>query len=86
VCQNLTKDNIICEDNLNVAVGNVNCVIQSVNNEQIVCKPDLSFPGINQDSSDVMVGFLIKDSPHKPIITFLIFCFTQIDLVYTMNR
>ena len=61
-----------CEDNLNVAVGNVNCVIQSVNNEQIVCKPDLSFPGINQDSSDVMVtiGNFKKSAGRIKLILF----------------
>jgi hypothetical protein len=74
-----------CEDNLNVAVGNVNCVIQSVNNEQIVCKPDLSFPGINQDSSDVMVGFFVCQI--KLYLVGKMFLYENInDSLYKLNQ
>lgn len=44
-----------CQGNLKVIIGNVNCLIETTNDNQIVCKPDLTFPGITQETTDIMV-------------------------------
>jgi hypothetical protein len=54
-------------------------------NEQIVCKPDLSFPGINQDSSDVMVGFFVCQI--KLYLVGKMFLYENInDSLYKLNQ